>query len=72
VKALDIAFKNVETMLTGDLLCYSLPIFGFTPKCHTGLKQDENVAHFKEHFGVEPSTGKSLASGQMYICSSLG
>ena len=37
VKTLDIALKNVETILTGDLLCYSLPIFGFTPKHQEGL-----------------------------------
>ena len=71
MKAINITFKNVEMILAEDLLCYSLPILQFTCKCKEGVKQDENVAYFKEHFGVEPSTGKSLASVQMNECLSL-
>ena len=73
MKALDSAFANVETIVAGDLLCFSRPIIGFTPKCQEGVKEDENVAQFKDQFDVEhsTSTGKSLATLQMNKCSSL-
>lgn len=71
VKDLDDAFKDVKTTVAGDLLCYSLPIYGFTPKCQEDVKHEENVANFKEQFGVEPRAGKSLATGQINKCSSV-
>lgn len=55
VKALNIAFKNVKTVLAGDLLCSSLQIFRFTPIHQEAAKQDKNVTCFKECFDVETS-----------------
>jgi len=44
VKALNVALKDVEMILAGDLLCYSLPFFRFTLKHQEGVKHNENVA----------------------------
>jgi hypothetical protein len=37
-----------------DLLRYSLPVFGYCFERQASVVRTENVARFKEHFGVEP------------------
>lgn len=64
-------FKNVETIVAGELLHNYLPIYGFTLKYREEVKHDENGAHFKEHCSVKPSPGKSLAPVLIKKCSSL-
>jgi hypothetical protein len=50
LKALDNALKDVETILTSDHCCCSLPICGFTPIHQEQVQHNKIVAHFKKPF----------------------
>jgi hypothetical protein len=41
--------------VAGDLLHYTLPVFGYSYKHQDSVKLNENALCFKEHFGVEPA-----------------
>jgi hypothetical protein len=60
VEALEAAFKEVVTFEEADLLSYGLPVFGFTIERQASVRRLENLARFKEHFGVKPLTVAAL------------
>ena len=60
MEALEAAFKEVVTFEEADLLSYGLPVFGFTIERQASVRRLENLARFKEHFGVEPLTVAAL------------
>jgi hypothetical protein len=42
------------------ILSYGLPVFGFTIERQASVRRLENLACFKEHFGVKPLTVAAL------------
>lgn len=60
MEALEAAFKEVVTFEEADLLSYGLPVFGFTIERQASVRRSENLARFREHYGVEPLTVAAL------------